>query len=39
VEMIKPGFLPSCVFGKDQLATYEDQSATYKFYKPSVYAR
>jgi hypothetical protein len=32
VEIIKPGILPSCVFGKDQ-------SATYKFYNPSVSAR
>jgi hypothetical protein len=30
--MIKPGFLPSCVFGKDQ-------SDTYEFYNPSVCAR
>jgi hypothetical protein len=27
VEIIKPGLLPSCVFGKDQ-------SATYEFYSP-----
>jgi hypothetical protein len=32
VEMIKLGFLSSCVFGKDQ-------SATYEFYNPSVCAR
>jgi hypothetical protein len=32
VEIIKLGLLPSCVFGKDQ-------SATYKFYNPSVCAR
>jgi hypothetical protein len=32
VEIIKPGLLPSCVFGKDQ-------SATYEFYNPSVCAR
>jgi hypothetical protein len=32
VEMIKSGFLPSCVFGKDQ-------SATYEFYNPSVCTR
>jgi hypothetical protein len=30
--MIKPGFLPSCAFGKEQ-------STTYKFYNPSVCAR
>jgi hypothetical protein len=32
VEMIKPGLLPSCVFGKDQ-------SATYDFYNPLASAR
>jgi hypothetical protein len=32
VEIIKPGILLSCVFGKDQLASYE-------FYNPSVSAR
>jgi hypothetical protein len=32
VEMIKLEFLPSCIFGKDQLATYE-------FYNPLVCAR
>jgi hypothetical protein len=32
VEIIKPGILPSCVFAKDQLASYE-------FYNPSVSAR
>jgi hypothetical protein len=32
VEIIKPGLLPSCIFGKDQ-------STTYKFYKPLVCAR
>jgi hypothetical protein len=32
VEMIKSGFLPYCVFGKDQLTTYE-------FCNPSVCAR
>jgi hypothetical protein len=32
VEIIKPGLLPSCGFGKDQ-------SATYEFYNPSVCAR
>jgi hypothetical protein len=32
VEIIKPGIMPSCVFGKDQ-------SATYEFYNPSVSAR
>jgi hypothetical protein len=32
VEMIKPGLLPSSVFGKDQ-------SATYEFYNPSVSTR
>jgi hypothetical protein len=31
VEMIKPGLLPSRIFGKDQ-------SATYEFYNPSVSA-
>jgi hypothetical protein len=32
LEIIKPGILPSCVFGKDQ-------SATYEFYNPSLGAR
>jgi hypothetical protein len=32
VEIVKPGILPSCVFGKDQPASYE-------FYNPSVSAR
>jgi hypothetical protein len=32
VEIIKLGILPSCVFGKDQ-------SASYEFYNPSVSAR
>jgi hypothetical protein len=32
VEIIKPRLLPSCVFGKDQ-------SATYEFYNPSTSAR
>jgi hypothetical protein len=32
VEIIKPGNLPSCVFGKNQLTSYE-------FYNPSVSAR
>jgi hypothetical protein len=32
VEIIKPGLLPSCVFGKDQ-------STTYEFYNPLVCAR
>jgi hypothetical protein len=32
VEIIKLGFLPSCIFGKDQ-------STTYEFYNPSVCAR
>jgi hypothetical protein len=32
VEIIKPGLLPSCIFGKDQ-------STTYEFYNPSASSR